>query len=335
MEWAVLILLFGVASFAIARGARRQRHEALDRAAADLGLTRSPRDELVGSFGEPAVDVRVHERDRGGSGSVEWWTIASARVRGPLPAGLSVAPEDFFGGLFDAFGFTRIQLGSRLDRELRIRGAHAEEIRELLTDPEVQACLGALLTAQGGFHLRDGDLTIERCEPIGDGTRSILEELVRLVLGLEAARRGSWEAFAEGQGLALDWGALRLTGEMRGVPLTIQGLSGGPTTIRAQLARVLPAATRVVRKESAKSGGALGDPVLDSLVSVQTDDLAVLRQRLCTEDVRGALLEVVHGFPGSSVRSDVVELWCPHWVGLDLHARVDLVLQLVRCLDDG
>lgn len=132
----------------------------------------------------------------------------------------------------------------------------------------------------------------------------------------DEAARERWLAAAETLGLQQVGGHFyRLVGEIDGVPVKVEGTGDLRTprllglTVRATLPAPLPSETRVVHHATPPERAVrLEDPILDTMVAVSCRDPAAVRERLCLDEVRGPLLDVVHAHPGSILRSTAVEL---------------------------
>ena len=332
MSGLLFFLLFGiVAAGAIYLQTESRKNRALE-VAQRLGLTVEGVDELVGV--REGVGLRMYSRDHGGSSRTEWWTYTRCRLNDDLPEGMVVANQGFFGHMADLFGARDIQLGTALDPELRINGVDENGIRELLTDAEVHEAIRAILDAGGRIELSGSGLTVKVRGRHTDHAASRASEAIRLVHALTAAGRGAWETLAHAHGLAIDEAAAQISGTLRGVDVMIELLRGRSRTTRitALIARPLPGGTAVVHKDLGGGGERLGDPVLDGMVVARTSDAGALSDRVCQDEVRGALLEVVHGYPGSVLRSDRVELTAPGRLGRELKTAVNAAVELAAAL---
>ena len=105
------------------------------------------------------------------------------------------------------------------------------------------------------------------------------------------------------------------------------GARGGAT-----LGRALPEGTRVAHVASGAGQVRLADPILDGMLSVETSDAPALAERVCDDAVRGPLLEVLHGHPGSVLTAETVTLYAPGRLRGTLQQTVDVVVELAHAL---
>ena len=299
-----------------------------------LGLTIEGEDELVGTH--DGVLVRVYSKDHGGSSDVAWWTHVRCTILSELPPEMVVANQGFFGHMSDMFGAKDIQLGNDLDPVLRIGGLHEAEIRELLNSRTVNARLTDLLEASGRIELSGRSLEIRTRGSHLDNTAGPLRLATSLVNGLHDAGDGQWRRFAEEHELRrfADTGVIE--GRIDGVKLRIElrypDRPHRQTVVAAGFRPTLPDETKIQHNRFDVGDTKLGDPILDGMISVHTSDPAALAARISSDEVRGALLEVVHGYQGSVLTADGVHLVHDGRLLSELPKAVDAVVALVKAL---
>lgn len=155
----------------------------------------------------------------------------------------------------------------------------------------------------------------------------------------DLAALARWEGAADGLGLSQEAGHFyRLRGSVEGVLLAVDGVGdfGKPGTlgisVRGTLLTPMPPGTRASHKDlPPEQPVRLEDPVLDGLIALTTREAAATRERLCTDAVRGPLLDVLHAHPGSVLRARTVELVVPEDAG-DPAPLIRKVVDLVRAL---
>ncbi|MBX2801087.1 MAG: hypothetical protein KTR31_25630 [Myxococcales bacterium] len=192
-----------------------------------------------------------------------------------------------------------------------------------------------------GWHLQVRDYVSVTHAPGAPGIdqphalRAPLRAAVALARALAEARQ-TLVAEALGQlGAALGQGADLTHTTVDGVPLEIHLPSVRSTAwscaVVATLSRPLPAGTRVVSSEvHGATDVDVGDLFLDLPLSIDTSDPPALRDRLATDDLRGAILDLLCSWPGSVLHADRVE----HRVmDLDMASAIARVVELVQLLD--
>lgn len=240
----------------------------------------------------------------------------------------------------DVVGERDVQLGNDLDPLLHIRGP-LPEIRQLLTEPAVDAAIRALLAAEFQLLLEPSRLITKHAGDRYEG----LAERVAQTLDLARALRDCWERpwadLVERLGLRDEStdDLRKLAGNVDGVALVVQQhkRTFAQTTLRvtAQLRTPLPLRTTLVHPAHGQGPSAdLPDPILAGQVHARSDDPEALAARVCTDAVRGPLMEVVHGHPPSVVTSNRIGLLVPD-SPLDPRPWVDVVLELEQALHEG
>lgn len=326
------------AADALAEGLHRlgeERRQAYRAAAAELGLEADAQGSFVGAW--DGVPVRRRSVDRGGKNATDWWTVTEYQLAAALPGHLAVHPRGLLEQLSEAFGARDVEVGSPLDRALWVRvaaGQH-DEARALLCDPAVLDRLEALRQTDAQWELEDAALTVSfrgRHDQVGARGLRLGAEVARAVDRLLVP---PWRELARDLGSELHPAAPRLAGHHGGVPVRVEVRlrKGAPTTwLLAWFAPTLPDGTRVMHRARLSRGRELGDPILDPMLRAESADLGELGRRLGQDAVRGPLLEVLHGFPGSSLRHDRVMLRVPGRAGPALPRRVRLVTELASAL---
>ena len=125
-------------------------------------------------------------------------------------------------------------------------------------------------------------------------------------------------------------GGHALDGQRRGVWVHVEA-EGAWMIIRGRIEVPMPDGLRVVHREIGGSGGIkVGSPVLDGLIfaegAPQTTHL------LRDPELAGALLAVVHAWPGSAVDTRHVTLRYPDTLGRQLEERCEEVVMLVEAI---
>jgi len=216
---------------------------------------------------------------------------------------------------------------------LRILGAYPDEIRDLLTDPEVDASLRSVLNHGGKVDLTSRSLDIRMPGKHLMQAKKHLEQATGMVHALERAGTGVWAQLASECGLAWDPKTTTMRGSIDGVRLE-SSLSTKPkreTTITAWFSPSLPQGTRI-RHIALGADHKLGDPILDGMVSVRTTEPEQLAERIANDKVRGLLLEVVHGYQGSVVDVDSIILKAPGRLLKSLPTALQSVVELSKAL---
>jgi hypothetical protein len=339
-------------------GGRDRMQEVLLRAAAErhsgqveligVGLGR----ELVLPLEEPFEELRL--RFVHSAGTAEQCQMqVRLRIRRVLPR-FWLRPQGGLAEVATALGRQDIQVGHPdLDRRFVIASDEPERLVELFQPPVSRAVLrlslgpGAQIQAELSSDLFAAHSVLEvRCTGWLD-SHELLEALLDAVqeLGSELVRAwdAPWLAAAHARGLAVGKlgkrGTSTLVGVVDGVPMEARarrGPHGWRTEVTAWV-DVLPG-LRMVHRDVAREQGwdaervPLGNPVLDMLVAARVQEPEALRVMLAEEALVEALLAVVHGRPGSSVRHDSVRLVVPGRLTAALPEAIDDVLELARRL---
>ena len=121
-----------------------------------------------------------------------------------------------------------------------------------------------------------------------------------------------------------------LDGQRRGVWLHVEA-EGAWMVIRGRIEVPMPSRLAVVHHSLGTAPSVVvGSPVLDGLVHVQGEPPAV--SLLQDPELAGALLTVVHAWPGSAVDERYVTLRYPDALGRQLPERCEDVIALVEAL---
>ena len=150
----------------------------------------------------------------------------------------------------------------------------------------------------------------------GPDAASLIEASIQLADELST---GGWEQVAQDLGLELDERG-RLVGQVRGVPIRAV-VEGDDTVVTA---------TTEDHGITARHGKGrpIGNPVLDSLIAASGERV---RERL-DDEAAGALLAVVHAYPGSTVTPERIVLRHPGLVVDELPELIERVVLLAEAL---
>jgi hypothetical protein len=104
----------------------------------------------------------------------------------------------------------------------------------------------------------------------------------------------------------------RLTGPLDGVAVEVRQVQRrNAVQVMATLPAPVEGLRIQVKEEASAPGIRLGDPVLDSVVTVTADEPELVRSRIVQDAARESLLVVLKGYPGSTVDGHRVVLACP------------------------
>lgn len=263
-------------------------------------------------------------------------TRLEAEFRRPPASGLEVRYETAGDVIMELARGPDVQLGEpRLDRLLHVKADDPEEVRALLGAPEVVNALRAVLPYAKGLQLRTQTLSFYEDDVLTDLLRHRLGAAADVVRAIERQAVAPWRAAAKRWGLSLDADSLHLEGLAEGVAFEVgvrQVRDEPALQIRGQVDLPLPEDLRVMRREPGNSGLRLGDPILDSLLVVSARSPDAARRLLLHSEVRGPLLAVVHGFPGSTLVGRQIILRRPGRAAGDLSDRIGDVVELCAVL---
>ena len=299
-----------------------------------------PHARIVGEL--LGVPLKRYSKDHGGKNSTDWWTHTVYTLKAPLPAFMVARNKNLLDSLTEAFGTKDIQLGSELDPKLWIRSPKGREdtVRRLLMQPDVERGLKAIVDADIRLALKKQELTLLfRGHHLRVGDRGLALG-AQLVSALDRAIGDPWQILAEVSTLTLNAQKTCLEGHYGGVAIRAEirppkEKKSLHTRIYAWIDPPLPADTSVRHKAKLTDGHELDDAILDKMVRAKSSDLAALRERICTDDARGPLLEILHGHPNSKLGSDKIMLWVRGHVGVDLQAHVDNIVDFVQAIGGG
>lgn len=295
--------------------------------AREFGLDVLGTDVLVGRYDDH--DVHQYAFSDGVRGES---TETRVVVRGGLPQGMSLDQR----ALWSSLGGLPVPGELALDRRLRgtvvVSADDAVATRDVLADPAVIETFLALWRDGIRTELKDDRVILVRRHVHAKGRRLALAGAVRLARALEQAVRGPWTRLAADRGLAVAPDGDLLSGRVDGIALTVRFVAADPgrTDVVATFHPALPLGS--VLGPAGSGSVRLGDPVLDGMIGVATPEPEALAERIARDEVRGLVLEVVHGHPGSEVAGDTVRLAVPGRLRAELGAKVDLALALAGAL---
>ena len=266
---------------------------------------------------EVTVQARSHGRNK------VPYTVVKTYTGRLMPEGMQVTQENLSTSLSKLVGGQDVVIGDDiLDMKLRFRGSQPDQIRALFADEAVRD-EAFLLLAQSSFSRVHGQQVIlEAPGRSGAPVEEMIAGVVKLARALDDARLRPWQDLAARHGLTLhDEGeVLRLSGALHGQPIALHiNLQHSTAHISAPITG-LPEGLLVTADRTGDTLR-LGDPILDGMVSVAGEDAEAIRALLRDDDLRGALLAVVHG-AGGVVRADGVSLEAVGAIGEDVEARM-------------
>ncbi len=269
-------------------------------------------------------------------------THIRARIPDQLAVGLRIETRRR-SGLGRIIEPPEIETGhATIDRECRIFCADEAAATAILTGREVEDRLMDLLDDTAHLHL-DGAWLASRhpsIAPTEFGAR--VDRVIALARALAAGPRRAILGLAEARDLEFTETSDRLVARAtyRSYPLTVrfERPRGEPllhTTIEVGLPTTLPPHLTIQRIGPVAPDDRLelGDPILDTTVAVTGDDPRAIGGLLRGDELRGDLLEVVHGHEGSCVRDNKVVLTVPGLAIDTLEGLVEDAVTLARGLD--
>lgn len=256
------------------------------------------------------------------------------------------APEGWLTGLGKALGMQDIELGdSEFDALFLVKGQPAPRVQEVLDEPARKAAtqLHDLVTCQSLEVLHDrGEVRIRKRHWYERASAwiSYIDDAVVLVSALCASADRWWLDAAAELGLepghrdAL--GSLTLEGVLEDVAVHAQVEEDSDYLTRIDAAA--PSPFSAWHKDHAPrrvQAFHTGNPVVDHMLVIQTDQPEATRSLLADEALVQSLLEVVHGHPGSVVHADGVVLRVQGWLHGDgllqsIHLAARLGAHLTR-----
>lgn len=348
----VVLVVFVVGLFwLVARQNRRARaHWAAVAGRLGLSLKAGSLVKQTGLRGTiDGVELLVHSITRGGGKHTKIVTVVEARPAVPLPEGLRLDREGLGAKLLAKLGSQDIPLAHEtLDGRVRVRGERPGAVQAVLDHPRATAALEAVADGSERTRLEDGRLILEKTGFLSTGLDTLIEAALAGARGLDDAVRAPWGAAADSWGLRHVETAedATLEGEASGLPVRVHAAWRGEpvrTRISAGLVGGLPGGVRIV---PGGDGPRLGDPVLDGRVVVEWVEgggpealdaaLDWMRGRLAESgpDLRGCLLDVLHGIPGARIEDGVVSVELEGRVGPELEHLLERLIALARALSD-
>ena len=228
---------------------------------------------------------------------------------------------------FKLFEGVDIQVGEPLfDRTWRIQGK-AFETRMALTRPAQEQVASA---APQRLEVRGSTMTVKWEDRETPSPRELSRRVLACLELRASLRDGGWTSLSEGVGLRLVRRGL-LDGVVRGIPVEVRYGSEG-TRIRAAVPSPFTATRKDARQGVIARPWPTNNPVLDQLLLVG-GDASLAASVLAREELVGALLAVVHGWPGSRLDRDGVLLSAPDpLVDEALSSALEQVVALARVL---
>ncbi len=308
----------------------------------------SGRCQIVGGLEEMDVQVRVEQR--GAGRSKKSYTVLRISLNAPGPQGLKVSREGLGDQISKLLGGQDIEIGDpALDRQLRVKGADPQAVREVATLPVLQATMAMNARLEGHCRVEDGQVILEAS---GVLLRPRLDRLLDDGLGLARQWRAAilepWLAVTRRWQLShrSEGSVHTLEGEVGPLLLSVRvdpTLDRGPKTrIRLSLPEPLPGGLGLRVKPpggSEGSGIGLGDPVLDSLLAATAHDAErarrFVREADPSDDLHGKLLAVLHAWPKSSLGEQAVHLNAETCAAGDLERQIEAAVELGQALVRG
>ncbi len=296
--------------------------------------------KLTGEIDGLRVKVQVWDEPRGKSSRRV--TLLSANLPGLLPAGLRLQVEGMGWKLLQGLGLADLETGDEwIDRSLRITAEDSPAALAMMRDSAVRTALRSILGDRLRVTLEGRALRVLR---VGVADREIgqrYDQLLALARAMDAALVLPWHRLANSRGLALrvDGRRLRIEGDWDDLALVAtagRGRDGAVsrTEIRVRVPAPLPRGLWITRRDEEAPPGCLDlpDPVIGHLLCVRCARVEAAAELLDDDELRGLLLEVVHGHPGSTVQGDTVILRLGVFVTREIEDRIGLVCHLARSL---
>ncbi|MCO4747627.1 MAG: hypothetical protein KC912_22720 [Proteobacteria bacterium] len=238
-------------------------------------------------------------------------------------------------GLGHALRFgTASPLGPRgslpeLDPELAYSGSD-ETARSILLHRRVREVWSDRYTTRF-----DGEeLEFVHAGSMGSETSFMLGAAADLAVAMDFAREVHWRDAAERWSLSVHDECSVLMGTISGLRVEVHERSRGDhvwTDVLVWFEDALPAGTKITREGDTVD---LADPILTDRICA-TGDVAWLRERLCTDAGREAVMSVIHGHPDSAVVEDAVVLRAYGRLGDGLELALEDAVALARVLEPG
>jgi len=317
-------------------GERRQARQKLASWAEGRGLDGAG-GRVTGSVDGCPVEIRMllgsRYEDYGGSTSIR------VAVTDTIPGGLRITPEPqtLLGALDQD-----IQVGDRLiDDRCEIQARDPDLARAVMGDPAVRAAIKPLLSRRARLWLSRYQLEGRFDGRFRSDMDLCLDQLLELATVLERSPARSFRELEDRKGWSPGGrSALRADGEVDGLTVRVRYRDdAGPphTAVRVEVPGLEPGDLRVTLPEYGGDGDGLstGDPIVDRLLWVDGANAERVTRLLRDDDLRAALLEVVHGHPGSAVRGGAVLLAVPGYDLSRIDHRIALATSLANALRAG
>jgi hypothetical protein len=301
--------------------------------------------QIVGELDELGVQVRVEQR--GAGRSRQSYTVLRLDLNAPGPEGLRISREGLGDQLGKLLGGQDIEVGDpALDRQLRVKGADPQAVREVATPAVLQATLAMNARLDGHCRVEDGQVILEaRGMLLRPRLDRLLEEGIELAGQWRAAFLEPWLAVTRRWRLThrSEGSVHSLEGEVGPLLLSVRvdpRVERGPKTrIRLSLPEPLPGGLGLRARPAGQREGAgigLGDPVLDSLLAATARDAErarrFIREADPGEDLHGKLLAVLHAWPLSTVGEQAVHLNAETCAAGELERQIEAALELGQAL---
>lgn len=307
-----------------------------------VGGRRGEPRRITGRLDDMEIDVRVEERGTGRSRRS--FTILRFRLPGPAPEGLELRREGLEESVKKLLGGQDIELGDpAIDPELRIQGADPEAVREVLHPRVLRDLINLNQRTSRGTRFAENTLIIEAPETL---LRHRLEPLLRdgqlIARAINDLFFGPWEGLARDLGLTLrvEGGNLELEGclgeHAASVRLQPRGPQGARVRVRVSIGRPLPGGLELRPVVGGARGIGLQDPILDGVVAATAERpeaaRAFVRWAAAEVDLHGPLLAVLHGWPGSSVTGQAVQVLSDRTAPSRVRTQIEAATALARVL---
>ena len=289
-------------------------------------------DQLAGE--RYGISVRQRYESTNPGFESDWVTHTSASLPRPLPPGFSVSTATYFNHAAGLMGSPDIQLGNDLDDALFIRGPHAREVVELLTEPAVDALLRQIVTTSTRLDIPRRFVELHTDGDQVDHAEVYLDLAANLANTLSKVMDEPWDTLVAEHNLTFTEDGNGIIGTILGQSITAEFVNKPvrKTVITAHLIRPLPERTYIRHPDHGNHTDSIGDPILDSMLAISTSNAGVLADRLSKDDIRGLLLEVVHAHPGSTVTASTITFFAPGRLNRTLKASVQSVAELAAAL---
>ncbi len=267
-------------------------------------------------------------------------THIEAKIPRLIPGGFSIFPRGSRPGIIDEVGRSQTRYGHiQVDDLIWIDPGDVCVGSRILDDLEIREAIALICKTKGTLEIVSSSVTVGFLSLTEAEVGRMAERVAALARALAEVPWRPLRHLAEVHGLALQDEAQSVVarGTVQGLDLSIRigrhpDHRGWYTTVTIRLPVPLPDGLRATRREDQRGGIRLGDPVLDRLLLVEGTDQARTADLLRDDDLRGDLLAVVHGHPGSSLAHGTIELTLPG-VALDTLAQaLDEALALGRSL---